>query len=481
MYRSQTKTWWAIALAVGLVGGVVACSDTTEPATTEPTPEEPATPRPQFAAPLSNMIRIGSSCFGSIPPRSSGGTIIPDCADLWLAGSTNTIAVGVPTVMICDPNGVLTYDHSQRYAQHLPVSSDFVANPTADSPYLSVHSGDPNNQGYDWLKMTVTGLRPTNNANLHCLVETFSHSGYGAYTDGVVKVSGPAPYLQSMFIKQGTIGGGITVDWPATPQLTAHYHDQYGFNDLLGSLPTTWTSNNTSVATVSSTGLVTTLGNGVAPIKACAMNGTTQVCSPYFNVTVMGTSVTNSQSGDPQLVDINTTGSTTFTVTNNASSGRTLALTCTAVGSISCGTVSPSSLTLAGNASTTVTVGYSASGVWGTGGLTLTAEGGGVASVSYKVEGGPLTAAINYGPGSVKPRVQCEWMANGSGGYTPYTWQWTVDGNPVSGSGNDIYYTNSNGDGTSFQLGITITDGHSNSITAYKTVSVSSSAPTCAL
>lgn len=90
----------------------------------------------------------------------------------------------------------------------------------------------------------------------------------------------------------------------------------------------------------------------------------------------------------------------------------------------------------------------------------------------------PLTATISYGPSSVRPKVNCEWMAAASGGVAPYTWVWKVNGTVVASNGNDLYYKNFGG---SFTLSATATDALNSSSTATLAVDVTASAPYCPL
>lgn len=206
--------------------------------------------------------------------------------------------------------------------------------------------------------------------------------------------------------------------------------------------------------------------------------------SVVFNFSAIVTSeVTHPQAGAWPYpgVTVNTTGSTSYAVKNIWGETQTFNLSCSGWGGMSCTGTTPTSVTLAPNATANVTVNYSVGSTNGTGGLTLSATGGGTATVYYDIQGAPLTVQIISGPSSVRPGAQCEWMASASGGYSPYTWQWTVDGDPETGTGNDIYYTNHKTHGQSFQIGITVTDANSDQVTAYQTVNVSSSAPICQL
>jgi len=93
------------------------------------------------------------------------------------------------------------------------------------------------------------------------------------------------------------------------------------------------------------------------------------------------------------------TYSASFTVRNADKAQRTYSLSCTASGTVTCGTVTPTSLPLAVGASGSVTVSYSVAAA-GTGTLSLTAANGDITDVgSYTIPvaspGGPL---VDFGP-----------------------------------------------------------------------------------
>ncbi len=90
----------------------------------------------------------------------------------------------------------------------------------------------------------------------------------------------------------------------------------------------------------------------------------------------------------------------------------------------------------------------------------------------------PLTATINYGPSTARPRTLCEWDAQATGGVPPYTWQWKADSLVLPSTEQAVNYTTGK---VSFTLHATATDalGHSNEATF--PVTVSSSAPACIL
>jgi hypothetical protein len=481
---------WTIATAIGLVGGVVACSETAEPVGPSEMDQmdvsgggnqpggEPQV-GPQLGAPISGWVRIASECpspygmAGSPATRSTtSAALYIQCGDVWSpnpSGATaNDIPVGTEVVFICDPVGTTTNGGSTWRSAKLPTSLYGLYIEEQD-PYIDAHYGDVNFTGHDYMKLTIRGLRPANGQTMLCILDGLR----GVYFN--VDVTGPAPYLNQM-----AINGATSVDWGFTTQLTPRYRDQYGYWDLLGSPTTTWQSSDVNIATVSSSGLVTGVKAGSVQVKACAMNGATQVCSPWYSMTVRGTVVTHPQQDTEQLLQVGSSGSTTYMLKNNTTVSKSISLSCVASGNFYCGTVSPSSVTLAAGDSASISVGYT-TGTWGSGNLRLNATGGGTAIVYYLVQGGPLSSVIDYGPSSVKPGVECEWMASASGGYTPYSWQWTVDGTPVTGAANDLVYTNAKSSGQSFQLGVTVTDGTSTLYTAYKTVTVSSAAPACVL
>lgn len=69
-----------------------------------------------------------------------------------------------------------------------------------------------------------------------------------------------------------------------------------------------------------------------------------------------------------------------------------------------------------------------------------------------------LTTVSISGPTQIQPGATCTWYASVSDGVSPYTYEWTSNDAPV---GNDYYYTGSKpigSGGTSFRVGLRVTD-----------------------
>ena len=86
-----------------------------------------------------------------------------------------------------------------------------------------------------------------------------------------------------------------------------------------------------------------------------------------------------------------------------------------------------------------------------------------------------ITAAIQ-GQFAVRPNEGCYWTAYADGGNGSYSYQWTVNGQNVGTNSAQLFYTNG---GSTFTLGLTVTDGASAPGTDSRSVSVSVDNPTC--
>lgn len=252
--------------------------------------------------------------------------------------------------------------------------------------------------------------------------------------------------------------------------------------------PVTWQTSNASIATVTGggtgnhTGTITATGMGLTTIRACANGVSSQVCSQWINVQVnrYSTQITSALDGTTITTGPNTSGTIPFSIQNTGNIQGTSSLTCSQLGSVTCLGVSPSGFTLAPGQTGNGTISWSTGATTGWGNIRITASPYGTSDAwGFSVAGGPFTVSINYGPDAVQSRVNCEWMANVNGGVAPFTWDtWTVDGVPVSGSDNDLYYVNR---GSDFTLGISVTDANGTVATASRPITVSGSAPYCPL
>lgn len=581
----MTRPWkqaLAVVFAMGMVGGAIAC-----------TGEEPTTaPSDESTSPLPPDDGTGSGPLGVLNPIE---LLSPQCTPFTgsnYTGDVKAACVEVWGEYLVELNDEFTDPpkyHCRAYG-HPPADagvgfpSDWIEvwTPTGQPNSLShtfTIKGHRNNDPYtSWMTVNATDAtrfkgegtpwRPSNPgeyATVTCTVD-------GVSAVGEVWIVGDPLELKSInvVVPKSTILTGEQT------QLTPEFIDNYNYKNDLVPAPTvnSWASNATSIATVSSTGLVTGTGRGTAQItvtatrgsvtktktvsitvKGCSiatspsgtydmvlgasqnttttltcdantappsgnwvwtssnpyqgvkvygnnpngtwgllsaeMKGTSLIhvctpaglasaCSPDITVRVFATSVSSSLGGATQNVGINSSGSILFKVKNTGAAPGTAAISCSGAIALTCTGVSTSSMVLAPGDSGFVTATWTTGTTTGTGGIELIATGGN-GWVGFEVTGGSVTSSINYGPTSVKPGAYCEWMAAANGGTAPYSWQWTVDGSPVTGSANDIYYTNSKSNGQSFQLGITVTDANSNTHTSYRTVSVSNSAPTCDL
>jgi hypothetical protein len=251
--------------------------------------------------------------------------------------------------------------------------------------------------------------------------------------------------------------------------------------------PFSWTSSNPSAVTVLATGgapghtgKITSVAPGSSTVTACAGPVAPYACAALVVTTgIFTTQITSSRDGSFNSELPSQSGLTMpFVVKNTGNMTGTVTLTCSATGSANCVNVNPSSVQLTAGQSQPVNVTYGTSSTTGGASIRLVSNGGGNDQINFVVEGGPLTVLINYGPSSVRPNVNCEWMAWSNGGYGPYTWAWTVNGSPVTGVDNDLYYVNS---GSSFLLGVQVTDSHGTIATHAKNITVTPAAPYCNL
>jgi hypothetical protein len=278
-----------------------------------------------------------------------------------------------------------------------------------------------------------------------------------------------------------TINKGAFVNVTANPACDIHI--------VAGNEPVAWTSLNPAIATVQGTqtgnhvGKITGVNAGTATIKACATtapNPPTLCTNITVNVQAFVTQVTSTLDGTTWTKMSGTNGHTiSFVVKNIGNLAGTATLTCSATGFAACVSVVPSSVSLIPGQVQGVTVTYNALSGTAVSSIKLTATGGGSDQLFFTVEGAPFAAQIPYGPSSVRPNVNCEWMAGATGGYLPYSnWVWTVNGVTVPGVDNDIYYVNT---GSSFTLGISVTDGHGQVASTTKQITVTAGAPYCNL
>jgi len=99
----------------------------------------------------------------------------------------------------------------------------------------------------------------------------------------------------------------------------------------------------------------------------------------------------------------------------------------------------------------------------------------------------PITASISVSASAITVGQSAQFTASVNGGNPPYTYQWYVNGNPVSGSASNTYTFDPSSSGT-YNVYVAVTDStgttqNSNtlSITVYSAISVSISAPVTAI
>jgi len=99
----------------------------------------------------------------------------------------------------------------------------------------------------------------------------------------------------------------------------------------------------------------------------------------------------------------------------------------------------------------------------------------------------PITVSISASASAITVGQSAQFTASVNGGNPPYTYQWYVNGNPVSGSASNTYTFDPSSSGT-YNVYVAVTDStgttqNSNplSITVYRAISVSTSAPVTAI
>ena len=249
-----------------------------------------------------------------------------------------------------------------------------------------------------------------------------------------------------------------TINKDATQAFTAQVFDQYG--GLMPSAVATWTSVNTSIATVASTGNLSATATGVGGGQV-AITATVGSASRGATLTVLA----------PATLSVSPSSATTCP-------GRSRTLTATVTDQN-------------GNVWTGGTVGWSSANTsiaTATSTGSRTANGTGVAdgqvAITATLDGATGQSTITVGscpsvtvsgPASVKPGATCSWFADASGGTPPYNYAW----NPVGNNASELTYTNHEPNGGSFNVTVTVSDANGLLASDTQVVSVSSTARDC--
>ena len=248
-----------------------------------------------------------------------------------------------------------------------------------------------------------------------------------------------------------------TINKDATQSYSATVRDQYG--DVMPNKVVAWSSTNTAIATVASTGDLTGLATGQAGGQA---------------------SIRASVDG--------ITGSATLTVLAPATLTVSPSSATTCPSGINNKVLTATVLDQNGNVWSAGTVGWSSSN---TGIATVTSTGSRTGNVAGAANGqatmtGTLDGATGQstitvgscphvtisGPASVRPGATCAWFANASSGTPPYHYGWT----PLGDDAPELIYTNS---GENFNMQVWVSDANGLKALASRSITVSSSAPVC--
>ncbi len=264
----------------------------------------------------------------------------------------------------------------------------------------------------------------------------------------------PAPRATTVTLSPAS----ATISKGAGQAFTATVQDQYG-NTMSGAVAT-WTSSNTSAATVASTGNLTATATGVGGGQA-TIQAAVDAASGNATLTVLA----------PATLSVSPSSATTCP-------GRSKTLTATVLdqnGNVwTAGTVGWSSAnTSIATATSTGSRTANATGV-ASGQVAITATLDGATGQSTITVGSCPSVTVT-GPTSVKPGATCAWFANASGGTPPYNYAW----NPVGNNSSELIYTNHEPNGGSFNVSVTVSDANGLVAAGTRVVSVSSTARDC--
>jgi hypothetical protein len=165
--------------------------------------------------------------------------------------------------------------------------------------------------------------------------------------------------------------------------------------------PVAWSSNPTGVVSITASGTgnhnatITAIAPGTTTIRACTIGSGTQPCSAWATVTSNGfrAQITSTADGGTTVMDTGSTGNLAFTVTNTGNISGTATISCTALNTIYCSSVNPTSVSLTAGQSVGGTLSYEAGHTVGANHLTLAASTGGTDVLQFSV--GQVTQVTN--------------------------------------------------------------------------------------
>jgi hypothetical protein len=89
----------------------------------------------------------------------------------------------------------------------------------------------------------------------------------------------------------------------------------------------------------------------------------------------------------------------------------------------------------------------------------LNQVGNAMARIGMHVVGGPPPGAPNIaGPSSIDPEVEAQWQGSASGGTSPFSYQWSVDGQILQDGTNPNFSYTSHTPNSGFDLQLQVTD-----------------------
>jgi hypothetical protein len=282
---------WSIAVAIGIVGGVSACSS--EVSHGEPEIVEAGQKIELTSPPGVNLSSF--PCSYSSPWHNSGKQVYVECTEIW--GASKMLTWPDPATFTCQSYGP-AIEPNPGYAGEVgpakvPNSTHSVNASLNGDPFVTSSANATN------YTVTLTPNRPTREGN-----PIYFTCNVGAGTDWgqdviEIEVDGPEPVLDHITLS-------ATQNWvitQATRQVTATRWDQYGYSQYWSSLPSvTWSSSDNSKATVNGSGLVTGVGRGTVNITATSLPSTGSKTAS-ITLTVKGCTLSTNPSGTYDILD----------------------------------------------------------------------------------------------------------------------------------------------------------------------------------